>query len=131
MCPPKEEMGMTTTILETRNEAWGFFATIGHVANPADAWDAAFIALRDATMADDEGIRDFLDSRHGRHFADTVADALCGGQLLPQAIAGAIDTWMKWKIDRKTEREHGIPKGVPYLWGWINHFAILAELEEA
>ena len=35
--------------------------------------------------------------------------------------------WMGWTISRTTSRETGIPKGLPYLTGFVTHFAIEAE----
>jgi hypothetical protein len=106
---------MTMTILPTRNEEWGFWGTISRIENdaaadPAEAW------------------RDFLDSRHGRHFADEVASEFWKGEALNDAIDAAINRWMGWRIDRKTSRETGIPRGLPYLTGFANHYAIMAEL---
>jgi hypothetical protein len=46
---------------------------------------------------------------------------------LEEAIEAAVGRWMGWRIDRKTEREHGIPRGLPYLTGWVTHFQILGE----
>jgi len=31
----------------------------------------------------------------------------------------------------QTNREYGIPKGMPYLTGWVIHFEIMAEAEVA
>ena len=75
---------MTTTILPTRNEAWGFFGTIARIetspaADPTEAWEIASRRIAETTEASPEGVRDFLDSRHGRHFADDVANGLCTG----------------------------------------------------
>jgi hypothetical protein len=72
-------------------------------------------------------MRDFLDSRHGRHFADDVATELVGGLLLDAAVNAAVARWMDWRISRKTERDTGIPRGLPYLTGFVTHFEILAE----
>jgi hypothetical protein len=123
---------MTSTILPTRNEGWGFFGTIGRsenaAADPAPAWDIAFARIAETTGTAPEGVRDFLDSRHGRHFADDVAGELARGDTLKDAIDTAIARWMGWRIDRQTSRETGIPKGLPYLTGLANHFAIMAEL---
>jgi hypothetical protein len=33
------------------------------------------------------------------------------------AIKSTIRTWQDWRISRKTEREDGIPEGLPYLTG--------------
>ena len=73
-------------------------------------------------------MRDFLDSRHGRHFADDVANGLWKGETLKAAIDAAIARWMGWRIDRKTSRDEGIPRGLPYLTGWVTHFQILDEM---
>lgn len=118
---------MTTTTLATRNEAWGFFGTITHHADPKAAWDAAFQAIAAETKDTAEAIRDFLDSRAGRHFADSVAESLFQGLELEHAIEAAITEWQGWTICRRTEREYGIPRGLPYLTGWVGHSAILAK----
>jgi len=73
-------------------------------------------------------VRDFLDGRDGRHFADDVANALWKGATLKDAIDAAIARWMGLTIDRRTSRETGIPRGLPYLTGLANHYAIMAEL---
>jgi isocitrate dehydrogenase len=73
--------------------------------------------------------RDFLDSRHGRHFADDVANGLCTGEPLAAAIDATIARWMGWRIDRKTSRDEGIPVGLPYLTGRVTHVQILDEMQ--
>jgi hypothetical protein len=123
---------MTSTILPTRNEGWGFFGTIGRsenaAADPATAWDIAFAKIAETTGAAPEGVRDFLDSRHGRHFADDVTNGLWKGEALEPAIDAVIGRWMGWRIDRTTSRDIGIPQGLPYLTGLVEHYAIMAEL---
>lgn len=125
---------MTTTILPTRNTDWGYFGTIARIeTSPAvestEAWAIAARRIAETTEASPEGVRDFLDSRHGRHFADDVANGLCIGAPLAAAIDAAIDRWMDWRIDRKTSRDEGIPRGLPYLTGWVTHFQIHDELQ--
>jgi hypothetical protein len=121
---------MTTTILPTRNEAWGLFGTMQSAgADPMQAWNAASAMIAAATDASPEAVRDFLDSRHGRHFADEVAGALAKGRGLEDAIEAAIARWQGWRIDRRTYREEGIPAGLPYLTGWVAHFQILDEMQ--
>lgn len=124
---------MTTKILPTRNEAWGFWGTMGRsetaAADPARAWEIASRHVAEATEAAPEGVRDFLDSRLGRHFADEVANGLWRGEPIESAIDAAISRWMVWRIDRRTEREDGIPRGLPYLTGWVTHFQILDETQ--
>lgn len=123
---------MTTTTLPTRNTEWGFWGTIDIIeddlaADAPKAWTFASKAIGVATGASPEGVRDFLDSRHGRHFADDVANALARGDTLKDAINAAVTRWMNWRIDRRTSRDTGIPAGLPYLTGFATHFEILAE----
>lgn len=120
---------MTCTILPTRNTAWGFYGTSRHHADPEAAWATAFAAIARATQASPEGVRDFLDSRDGRHFADEVANGLVTGQPLAAAIEAAVARWMGWRIDRRMARETGIPRGLPYLMGLVTHFEIIAETD--
>jgi hypothetical protein len=116
-----------TATLSSNNEAWGFYGTIRHHADPAEAWPIAFQAVADATRCSEIGVRDFLDSCHGRHFADDVANGLFKGLTVEQAVDAAVDRWMTWTIGRRIEREMGIPRGLPYLIGCVTYFEILAE----
>ena len=68
-----------------------------------------------------ESVRAFLDSKQGRHFADSVQVALTTGLAIDAAVVHAIAKWMDWKIGRITARETGIPKGLPYLTGFVIH----------
>ena len=125
---------MTTTILPTRNTEWGFFGTIDRIehdlaADAPKAWTPASQAIAAATGVSPEGVRDFLDSRHGRHFADDVANALARGDTLKDAIDAAVARWMSWTIDRRTTRDTGIPAGLPYLTGFATHFEILVDVD--
>jgi hypothetical protein len=124
---------MTTTILPTRNESWGFWGTISRserrAVDSAVAWEIASRRIAEATKATPEGVRDFLDSRLGRHFADEVANGLWKGEALETAISAATARWMGWRIDRRTERKDGIPRGLPYLTGWVTHFQLLDETQ--
>jgi hypothetical protein len=76
-----------------------------------------------------EAVRDFLDSRHGRHFAEDVASELAkaGHVYLEAAIEATIARWQGWRIGRQTFRDEGVPAGLPYLTGWVTHFGILGE----
>jgi hypothetical protein len=126
--PP--ETTMTATILPTRNEAWGFFGTMQRAgADPMQSWNAANAMIAAETDASPEGVRDFLDFRHGRHFADDVLSALADLEphRLEEAIEAAVVRWQGWRIGRRTFSEEGIPAGLPYLTGWVTHFGILAE----
>ena len=113
--------------LPTNNEGWGFWGTVSRIEHPAAdvarAWRIASTEIAAATGGSPEGVRDFLDSRDGRHFADDIEGSLCDGVTLPRAIGVAVLRWQGWKIDRKLSRETGIPAGLPYLTGLVNHFA--------
>ena len=50
------------------------------------------------------GVRDFLDSRHGRHLADDVANGLFAGLSLSAAIDAAVSRWMGWSIGKLVEQ---------------------------
>ena len=111
--------------MQTNNEAWGFYGTIRHHADPAQAWPLAIRAIGEATGCTDEAVRDFLDSRHGRHFADDVANGVYDGLDLAAAIDAAVGRWVGWTIDGYIEVELGIPRGLPYLTGLVTHYEIL------
>ena len=85
-------------------------------------------AIADATGEPLESVRAFLDSRHGRHFADEVSNGLHRGQTLEVAIQTATHTWMGWTINRRMSRDYGIPVGLPYLLGFVIQAAIDDEL---
>lgn len=126
--------------LPSRNEDYGFFRTLtvcpDRDRRSTEVWTLASRLIAEAVHADNEdekiGIRDFLDSRMGRHFADDVVGNMTGCNIaLEAAISSAIRRWQDWRIDRKTEREHGIPAGLPYLAGWTQHFAVMAAMAES
>jgi hypothetical protein len=127
-------------ILPTRNEANGFFGTLTicplRERRTADVWMLASTLIAQAVHADSEdemiGVRDFLDSRMGRHFADDVVGELQSGVANSEtAINTAIRKWLDWRISRRTEREEGIPEGLPYLTGWVQHFAVAVAVPAA
>ena len=115
----------TTQIPATQNEAWGFWGTMNDQAEAA--WPIAMTAISDATYRPLESVRAFLDSRHGRHFADDVLNGLHAGFSLQEAIHAATQRWMGWTIGRLTSNQHGIPKGLPYLTGFVIHCEIVEE----
>ena len=132
---------MTThPILPSRNEDHGFFGALTvcpqRDRRSAGVWDLASRLIADAIVADSEdervGIRDFLDSRMGRHFSDDVVGNLTAGNTtLEAAIEAAIRRWQGWRISRQTERAEGIPTGLPYLTGWVQHFVVTAAMAES
>lgn len=120
---------MNNSTLPTANEAWGFFGTAAGFTDADKAWEIASLAIAKVTMGSAEGVRDFLDSRHGRHFADDVYNGIHAGLALEAAIDAAITRWMGWTISRNTARETGIPKGLPYLTGFVGLYEMMADAE--
>ena len=118
-------MNTSTQIPATQNELWGFYGTMNEQAEAA--WPLAMMAISDATSQPLESVRTFLDSRHGRHFADDVQNGLYAGATLADAIAQATQRWMGWTIGRQTAKQYGIPKGLPYLTGFVIHCEIVEE----
>jgi hypothetical protein len=98
---------MTTTTLPSANEDWGFFGTMQHGgADPMQSWNAASAIIAVETGASPEGVRAFLDSRPGRHFADDVLSRLAevGPHRLEEAIEATVARWQAWRIGRQTSR---------------------------
>ena len=130
----------TPAILPSRNPDHGFFGTLTTCPErdrrSVEVWVLAATQIAKATCATTEedmiGIRDFLDSRMGRHFADDVVGNMVGCKIDSEtAIRSAIRRWQDWRISRQTERDEGIPEGLPYLTGWVQHFAIAASMAES
>ena len=118
-------MTTNTQIPATQNEAWGFWGTM--TENAAAAWPMAMTAIAEATGQPLDAIRAFLDSRHGRHFADDVLNQMYAGLALADAVRAATQQWMSWKIGRQTSKQYGIPRGLPYLTGFVIHCEIIEE----
>ena len=122
---PKEKTMTTTQIPATQNEAWGFWGTMNNDAQTA--WPIAMTAISDATYQPLESVRAFLDSRHGRHFADDVLNEMLRGHDIKPAIDAAVTRWMGWTIGRQTNKDYGIPRGLPYLTGFVIHSEFVEE----
>ena len=131
---------MTHPILPSRNEDYGFFGTLTQCPQrdrrSAEVWALASTLIAETLRAtrEDEmiGIRDFLDSRMGRQFADDVVGNMMGRTIdCETAINSAIRRWQDWRISRQTGRDEGIPAGLPYLTGWVQHYAIAASMAES
>ena len=122
-------MNTNQTIPATQNDAWGFWGTMNEHASAG--WPLAMAAISDATSQPLESVRVFLDSRHGRHFADDVQNGLYEGKALADAINAATQRWMGWTIGRQTSKDYGIPRGLPYLTGFVIQSGIDAELQAA
>jgi len=104
---------------------WGYWGTMQDHAEAA--WPIAMTAISAATHQPLEAVRAFLDSRHGRHFADDVHNGLYAGSNLKDAIEQATQRWMGWTIGRQTSKQYGIPRGIPYLIGFVIHCEIAEE----
>jgi hypothetical protein len=87
---------------QTANPDWGFFGTIRHHAELADAWYQALSAIAAATGCPAAAVRAFLDSRHRRHFADDVANSLIAGVTIGAAITAAIIRWIDSRSGRQS-----------------------------
>lgn len=103
-------------------EAWGFWGTMHEHA--VAAWPLAIVTIAETTGESYEAVRAFLDSRHGRHFADEVRNRLHAGDGLDEAVRLATARWMTWNINRRTSRQYDIPRGLPYLLGMVIHCGI-------
>ena len=119
-----------TSIPQTQNPEWGFFGTVSHHGDAEIAWPIAINTIGDATQLPAETVAIFLDSRDGRHFADDVANELTTGKALASAIEAATARWMGWRISARTAHETGIPRGLPYLTGYVLHAEIEADTAE-
>ena len=118
-------MTQTANIPASRNEGWGLYGTMNEHAEAA--WPLAMTAVANATGESLDTVRVFLDSRFGRHYADSVLDAFDESRSLPDAIDAATRKWMAWTIGRQTSRNYGIPSGLPYLTGFVVHCGIIDE----
>ena len=115
-------MNATASIPAATVTDFGFWGTMQEHA-PA-AWAIALPAIASTTGCEPEQVRAFLDSRHGRHFADDVQNALYLGATLNEAIDKATAKWMGWTIGRITAKETGIPRSMAYLTGFVVQAAI-------
>ena len=115
----------TPRIPATKNVDWGFTGSLNEQAEAA--WPIAMTAISDATSQPLESVRCFLDSRHGRHFADDVLNGLFTGLTLTDAIHAATQRWMGWTVCRADHKEYGIPVGMPLLIGFVIHCEIAEE----
>jgi hypothetical protein len=78
-------------ILPTQNENYGFYGTMTMEwgrRNMAPVWALAFKTVAGITDWDDETIRDFLDSRMGRHLAESLL-SISALENMPAAIDSA------------------------------------------
>lgn len=122
-------MHSNSLIPTTCNDAWGFWNTMQ--AHAEAAWPLAIVAIAETTGESFQSARAFLDSPHGRHFADDVRNALHAGGALDHAIRSATSRWMRRRIGRSTSRIYGIPMNLPMLAGLVVHHRIADEASDA
>jgi hypothetical protein len=114
--------------MQSMNKDWGFYGSMRYHGNPDEAWPLAMQAIMRASGFSESAVRDFLDSRHGRHFADDVANTLHDGLSLPTAIDAAVERWMAWTVHSYMQARTGIPQGLPYLVGLVGEQEIEGEI---
>ena len=122
---PAPAPASTTALPASQNESFGFWGTMGGYA--CLAWPLAMQAICRATNEDAYDVRVFLDSRFGRHFADSVNDARHQGLDLTAAIEQAVTHWMTWRIGRTAHQRYDIPMGTPHLVGFVIHCSIVED----
>ncbi len=123
-------MASTNSTPESKNRDWGFFGTISHHGDADVAWPIAINTISGATQLPTETVAIFLDSRHGRNFSDDAANELATGKVIADAIKAATARWMGWRISARTAHETGIPRGLPYLTGYVLHAEIEVDTAE-
>ena len=124
-------MTAATEIPRTRNPAFGFYGTVRHHTDADEAWAEAVWRLVGATAFSAEAVRDFLDSRRGRQFADDVVGFLSRGLYLDEAIEAAIERWMAWRTGRRRNVHDNTPVGTPLLVAEIAPFEFALDLGAA
>lgn len=85
---------MTNKILETQNEGWGFWGTTSNNYSKKQTqkrWNDAFETLLELSGVESEKIREFLDDRIGRHFADACVDSKDVKQATRECYFGWLD----------------------------------------
>lgn len=106
-------------IPKTQNETYGFYGTCSIAdLNASALWRIAIKQIHQATEEHPEDIATFLDSRHGRHFADDVVCRMKSGQTTHTAISETVQKWQTWQLGN-TVKGMGLPRNTPYLNGLI------------
>lgn len=103
-------------MLQSQNKLHGFY---GSMEAAEEAWALAMSLIMAATHCDEIEVRNCLDSRYGRQFADTVRCYLDRGHALEEAVAGAVAEWQGYRVGNATRRAYGIPAGADYLTGMV------------
>jgi len=107
-------------VLPTENESWGFYGTLSQsmpdTVQMNDIWVAAFKAFLEVYPGiDSKVVREFLDSKGGRHFADSIMDSAVAkgdpskvGKAVKAALRGGEGAW----VAKELARMAGTPMGV-------------------
>ncbi|MCF7995280.1 MAG: hypothetical protein K9L88_10625 [Chromatiaceae bacterium] len=115
----------------TENPDYGFHGTMATIGqDAAEAFDLAAREIGKVAMVDGIDAASWLDTRHGRHFGDDVANFLAAGSELPTAIHQAVGRWLSWNISARSAEHDGLPEpavGLPYLVGHVVNHAIEQE----
>ena len=111
----------------SRNETWGFFGTMVMAgADPMLAWSAASVIIAAETDGPARGglaifwIAGTADTSPMMSSARSQVEAAWRRRSRPQSPAG-----MAGGSAAAPPRHEGIPAGLPYLTGFVSHFAIL------
>lgn len=102
-----------SAVLQSQNKLYGFFGSMGEAVE--EAWALAMSLIMAATHCDEIEVRNCLDSRYGRQFADTVRYYLDRGHALDEAVA----EWQGYRVGNAMRRAYGIPAGADYLTGMV------------
>jgi hypothetical protein len=111
-----------TPVEDSQNLGYGFCGTMALQAGRVFvdiAWAEAMIQITRATGCGSAQVRAFLDSRHGRFFADGVSSRMIQGAKVQKAIEQEVAQWMAWGVSKSAQADYGIPPGLPYLTGFV------------
>lgn len=89
--------------LETENKEWGFYGTLQRTEFgecTEDAWDAFFDSVMQITRFSEADIREFLDSKWGRHMADETYDALTQSETVRAAVDKVVIKRIAFIVER-------------------------------
>ena len=110
-------------ILPTENEAWGFFGSVAtHFEGEADMpaiWGGTFKAFLEVFPGvDPKVVRDFLDSKSGRHFADQALDdprlkdsMNAANRVVKGLLRSSGGKWVAKDLSKLAGTEAGVPPG--------------------
>lgn len=108
----------------SRNEGYGFHGAIGsHHRDQAQAFAVAHHVIRAKTNADSEHVRKFLDSVHGRHFADQVKEHMDQGHSLSSAVGQVADRHLQQRLGQREARRVRARAGTSILHHHISQAA--------